>query len=130
METVAAASERILVVDDDAVTRRFLGGLLAGSGYEVHEAEDGEAALRAVASVQPRLVLLDLVLPLKDGYEVLGALKRDPATARIPVVILSLRDREEDVVKGLTLGAEDYMIKPFSTRELLLRIRKILDRTW
>ncbi len=122
--------ERILVVDDDAVVRRFVGALLADRGYEVHEAGDGEEAIRLAAPLQPRLILLDLVMPLMDGYAVLGGLKGDPATRKIPVMILSMRDREEDVVKGLDLGAEDYMTKPFGARELLARIRKILDRTW
>jgi DNA-binding response OmpR family regulator len=118
----------ILVVDDDAVARRFLAGLLGGRGYEVYEAADGAAALNAAGSLQPRLVLLDLVMPDRDGYEVLESLKADPATRRIPVMILSARAREEDVVKGLELGAEDYLTKPFNTLELLVRVRKILAR--
>jgi len=119
---------KVLVVDDDAVVRRFIGELLHSHGYDVHLAEDGETALRQIAELRPGLVLLDLVMPYKDGFEVLNALKHDPATREIPVMILSVRDREEDVVKGLNLGADDYMRKPFSTQELLARIRKILDR--
>ncbi len=127
---MGGTSERILVVDDDAMVRRFIGALLKDRGYEVHEAGDGEEAIRLALPLQPRLILLDLVMPLMDGYGVLGGLKGDPATRRIPVMILSMRDREEDIVKGLSLGAEDYMTKPFGARELLARIRKILDRTW
>ncbi len=127
---MAAQAARILVVDDDALTRRFVGGLLRGQGHEVHEAQDGEEALRLAGELLPRLVILDLVMPMKDGYEVLEALKADAKTRRIPVVILSMRSREEDIVKGLRLGAEDYVTKPFNTQELLLRVRKILDRTW
>jgi len=123
-------SATILVVDDDAVTRRFVGGLLSSRGYRVHEAPDGGAALSAVGAVQPHLILLDLVMPEKDGYEVIASLKGDPATRRIPVLILSMRSREEDIVKGLEMGAEDYMTKPFNTRELLARVRKILARRW
>ena len=118
----------ILIVDGDAFARRFVGAVLAHNGYQVHEAEDGESALRAVASLKPRLVVLDLVLPGKDGFEVINALKDSPATRSLPVLILSVKDREDDVVKALNLGAEDYMIKPFSTQELLARIRKILNR--
>ena len=70
-----------------------------------------------------------MLLPGRDGYEVINALKADPATTRIPVMALSVKDREEDVVKALNLGAEDYVIKPFSTQELLARIRKILARS-
>ena len=118
----------ILIADGDPVVRRFLGALLANNGYRVHEAEDGDAALRAVAELRPRLVLLDVVLPGKDGFELINIMKSDPGTRDLPVMVLSVRDREEDVVKALSLGAEDYMIKPFSTQELLARIRKILSR--
>ena len=127
---MTAQAARILVVDDDALTRRFVGGLLRQQGHEVHEARDGEEALRITGDLLPRLVVLDLVMPVKDGYEVLEALKADPKTRRIPVLVLSMRSREEDIVKGLRLGAEDYVIKPFNTQELMLRVRKILDRTW
>jgi DNA-binding response OmpR family regulator len=127
---MTTGTARILLADDDPLTRRFLGGLLRQQGFEVHEAADGDAALRAVAEMHPRLVVLDLVMPGKDGYEVLETLKADPATRRIPVLILSVRSREEDVVKGLRLGAEDYVTKPFNAQELVLRVRKILERTW
>jgi len=129
MATAVSGRERILVADGDPLVRRFVGALLANNGYEVHLAEDGESALRSARSLNPRLVLIDLVLPGKDGFEVLHALKGEPATARVPVMILSVKDREEDVVKALNLGAEDYVSRPFSTRELLARIRKILERT-
>jgi DNA-binding response OmpR family regulator len=126
---VAAEPARILIVDDDPIIRRFVGSLLVNSGYEVSEAEDGEAALHAVGTVRPRLILLDLVMPYKDGFEVINALKDDPGTRGIPILILSVKDREEDVVKALNLGADDYMVKPFGTQELLARIRKILARS-
>lgn len=118
----------ILIADADPVVRRFVGALLANNGYRVHEAADGDATLKAAAELQPRLVLLDVVLPGKDGFEVIDALKSDPRTRDLPLMVLSVRDREEDVVKALGLGAEDFMIKPFSTQELLARIRKILGR--
>jgi DNA-binding response OmpR family regulator len=121
-------ADTVLVVDDDPLVRRFVGELLHANGYDVLLAEDGEAALRQVEASPPDLVLLDLVMPYKDGFEVLNALKHEPATRDIPVMILSVRDREEDVVKGLNLGAEDYMRKPFSTQELLARVKKILGR--
>jgi DNA-binding response OmpR family regulator len=121
---------RIMVVDDDPMFRRFVGALLANQGYEVREAHDGEVALRLAATLKPRLILLDLVLPYKDGFQVINGLRGDPATRRIPIMMLSVKDREQDVVKCLQLGAEDYMIKPFGTHELLARIGKILDRTW
>ncbi len=120
--------ERILIVDDDPVVRRFVGGLLNENGYEVREAEDGEEALRVAGTLAPALILLDLVMPFRDGFEVINGLREDPATRGIPVIVLSVKDREEDVVKALKLGADDYMTKPFSTQELLARIRKLLDR--
>jgi DNA-binding response OmpR family regulator len=129
MATAVSGRERILIADGDPLVRRFVGALLANNGYDVHLAEDGESALRSAVSLKPRLLLIDLVLPGKDGFEVLHALKGEPATARVPVMILSVKDREDDVVKALSLGAEDYVSRPFSTRELLARIRKILERT-
>ena len=106
-----------------------MGALLVNNGYDVHLAEDGEAVLRSAVAQRLRLLLIDLVLPGRDGFEVLHALKEDPATAPVPVMILSVKDREEDVVKALSLGAEDYLSRPFSTQELLARIRRILERT-
>ena len=129
MATEASRRDRILIADGDPLVRRFVGALLVNNGYDVHLAEDGEAVLRSAVAQKPRLLLIDLVLPGKDGFEVLHALKEDPATARLPVLILSVKDREEDVVKALSLGAEDYLSRPFSTQELLARIRRILERT-
>lgn len=127
---MAKEAARILVADDDTLTRRFVAALLRQQGHEVREAADGEEALRLAFELTPRLVLLDLVMPMKDGYEVLETLKSDANTRRIPVLILSVRSREEDIVKGFKLGAEDYVVKPFNTQELMQRIRKILERTW
>lgn len=121
---------RIVVADGDGLTRRFLGGLLRQQGHEVIEAEDGDQALRRAREPEIRLLIVDALLPARDGYEVLETLKGDSATRRVPVLMLSIRSREEDVVKGLRLGAEDYVTKPFNTQELLLRVRKILDRSW
>ena len=95
----------------------------------MYEAEDGESALQKAVSLAPRLLVLDIVLPGKDGFEVINSLKSNPKTAGLPILVLSVKDREEDVVKALNLGAEDYVIKPFSTRELQARIRKILERS-
>jgi DNA-binding response OmpR family regulator len=128
--TVQKQPARILLADGDSLTRRFVKSLLQRQGHEVIEAEDGEEALRAAAESAPALLVLELVLPLKDGFEVLETLKADARTRRLPVLILSVRSREEDVVKGLKLGAEDFVTKPFHAQELLLRVRKILERTW
>jgi two-component system response regulator ResD len=127
--TAMAERARILIADGDALVRRFVGSLLTQGGYEVHQAEDAEAALDRAAALKPHLLILDLVLPGKDGFEVIQALRSTPGTDRLPILVLSVKDREEDVVKALDLGAEDYMIKPFSTRELMARVRKIIERS-
>jgi len=120
---------RVLLAEGDPMARRFVAGLLRQQGHEVEEAADGEAALRAARERRPQLIVLEMILPGRDGGEVLEALTADTATRRIPVLVLSVRSREEDIVRGLEIGAEDYITKPFHTQELLLRVRKILART-
>ena len=120
--------ERILVADDDPITTRFLSSLLEEKGYEVLVARDGEQALELARARSPELIVSDLVMPYRDGLEVVRAVRRDPLLAATPVVLLSLKDREEDIVGGLEAGADDYVVKPFHARELLTRIRKLLDR--
>lgn len=122
------ASNQILVVDDDAVTARFIASLLSEHGYDVLIAEDGAYALELVGSYELALVVCDLVMPYRDGYSVLRAIRQNEKLHDLPVLLLSMRDREEDIVKGLEEGADDYVIKPFNARELLARIRKILNR--
>ena len=119
---------RILVADDDSTIRRFIVTLLADRGYEIHEAVDGEQAFKVAASVRPDLMLLDLIMPYRDGFDVLYDLKHHPATSEIPIIIMSVKDREEEIVKGLNMGAEDYVVKPFNSLELVARVRKILER--
>ncbi len=122
------ASRQILVVDDDAVTARFIASLLCEHGYDVLVAEDGVHALELVNRYELAMVVCDLVMPYRDGYSVLRAIRQDEKCHDLPVLLLSMRDREEDIVKGLEEGADDYVIKPFNARELLARIRKILNR--
>jgi DNA-binding response OmpR family regulator len=119
---------RILVADDDSTIRRFIVTLLADRGYEIHEAVDGEQAFKVAESVKPDLMLLDLIMPYRDGFDVLYDLKHDPGTSEIPIIIMSVKDREEEIVKGLNMGAEDYVVKPFNSLELVARVRKILER--
>ena len=121
-------SERILVADDDRVTARFLHSLLSEKGYEVHVAEDGEQALELVGTHHPDLILSDMVMPFVDGMDLLRVLRGDARLSRIPIILLSLKDREEDIVAGLEGGADDYVVKPFNARELLVRVRKLLAR--
>ncbi|HEV8376535.1 MAG TPA: response regulator transcription factor [Candidatus Polarisedimenticolia bacterium] len=120
---------RILVADDDPTIRRFIATLLADRGYEIHEAPDGEQAYRMAEMVKPDLMLLDLIMPFRDGFDVLSELKSQDTTRRIPIIIMSVKDREEEIVKGFTLGAEDYVVKPFNSLELVSRVRKILERS-
>ena len=122
------ASRQILVVDDDAVTARFIASLLREHGYDVLVAEDGAHALEIVTRHELAMVVCDLVMPYRDGYSVLRAIRQNDKFHNLPVLLLSMRDREEDIVKGLEEGADDYVIKPFNARELLARIRKILNR--
>jgi two-component system alkaline phosphatase synthesis response regulator PhoP len=120
---------KILVADDSATVRRLVAARLIADGYEVVEAEDGEAALRLARSERPALLVLDKVMPKLDGFEVVRALREDPETAALPIVMLTERTSEEDVLDGLGLGVEEYMPKPFSPRELSLRVKRTLDRS-
>jgi len=121
------AAKRILVAEDDPVTRRFVVSLLEESGYEVLVAEDGEHAVATAISARPDLVVSDLVMPYRDGFEVLRAIRNDPRVASLPVLILSMRDREEDIVRGFEQGADEYVVKPFNARELVARVRRLLE---
>jgi len=120
---------RILIADDDSTIRNFLMILLADRGYEVLEAPASEQAYRMAGEVKPDLMLLDLIMPFKDGFDVLQDLKRQDTTAHIPIIIMSVKDREEEIVKGFNLGAEDYVVKPFNSLELISRVKKILERS-
>ncbi|NVN97795.1 MAG: response regulator [Geobacteraceae bacterium] len=117
---------RILIVDDESAIRRFLHTILNAEEFFLHEAETGHAALAAAAAFRPDVILLDLGLPDLDGIEVL---KRIREWSQVPVIILSVRDREDDKVAALDAGADDYLSKPFGTGELLARIRAALRRS-
>jgi two-component system alkaline phosphatase synthesis response regulator PhoP len=122
------ANERILVVDDEADILRLVEYNLARNGCRVTCVGSGEAALKSAREAPPDLVLLDLMLPGVDGFSVCRELKADPRTAAVPVVILSARGEESDVVAALELGADDYVTKPFSPRVLVARVRAVLRR--
>jgi DNA-binding response OmpR family regulator len=119
---------KILVVDDEPDALEVLGFKLREAGYVPVFAQDGARALAAVRAERPALVVLDLMLPEVDGLEVCKLLRRDPATAAIPILMLTARAAEMDRIVGLELGADDYVTKPFSPRELVLRIKKLLAR--
>ena len=121
----APSAPRILIVDDDTVVRRLVRDGLEREGFEVTEAEDGPAALAEVAHCRPDLVILDLNLPLVGGFDILHRLRE---TSMMPVILLSGRSAEIDRVLGLEMGADDYVVKPFSPRELASRVRAVLRR--
>ena len=118
---------RIVVVEDEPAIRRGVSDALRLSGYEVAEAADGAVGLREGSAAGVDLVLLDLLLPKKDGLEVLSELRRICPTR--PVIILTARGSEDDRVRGLKMGADDYVVKPFSAKELIARVEAVLRRT-
>ena len=115
----------VLVVDDEPMLRNLLSRLLRMEGYEVVEAADGQAALDVVSAEEPDLVLLDVMMPGRDGLDVLGDLRR---TSDVPVILVSALGEEADRVLGLKMGADDYVVKPFSAAELSARIESVLRR--
>ena len=121
------AGERLLLVDDEDNLRSMLEAALRHPGFEVHAADSGRTALEAVGSIEPDLVVLDVMLPDRDGFEVCRRWRQEGR--RTPVVFLTARDGTEDKVRGLTTGGDDYLVKPFSLEELVARIQAVLRRT-
>jgi len=122
-------SERILVVDDDRDIARFVELNLSLEGFEVEVAHDGAAALAIATARPPDLILLDVMMPEVDGVEVVRRLRAQASTASVPVVMLTAKSLSADKVVGLTAGADDYIVKPFDTLELVARVRTTLRRT-
>src|SRR5437868_1124955 len=120
--------QKILIVEDEPEAVELVEFNLKQAGFEVIAAADGATALQKTRELLPSLIVLDLMLPEMDGLEVCKMLRRDPATASIPILMLTAKAAEIDRVLGLELGADDYLTKPFSPRELVLRIKKILQR--
>lgn len=123
-----AISKKILVADDEPDVLRLVTGNLKNAGFEVISAADGASALDEAREKKPALVVLDLMLPGMPGLEVCKALKKDPSTARIPIIMLTAKADEIDRIVGFELGADDYITKPFSPRELVLRVQSVLRR--
>ena len=119
----------ILIVEDEPAIRQMLGFTLAGDGYNFLEAGDVEEAHNAMSTMTPDLILLDWMLPGISGVDFARRLKRDPKTSAIPIIMLTARGSENDKVKGLDTGADDFITKPFSTRELLARVRAVIRRS-
>lgn len=121
--------QKVLVIEDDEDIAELVAHNLKRNGYEVVCAADGEEGLAAASSETPDLVILDIMMPGKDGFEVFRELKRGDRTSAIPVLFLSARAQLEDKLTGLSLGADDYITKPFSPKELLLRVQNIMKRS-
>jgi DNA-binding response OmpR family regulator len=118
----------IMMAEDDRGTRRLISYKLERTGFQVTVCGDGEELLARAAEAKPALFILDLMMPIKDGYTTLRALKSDPGLATVPVLMLSSKNQDEDVVRCLEAGAADYMAKPFSPDELVARVHKLLPR--
>ena len=119
---------KILVVDDEPDALELISYNLKAAGFDVATAADGEEALKKARNAQPALIILDVMLPEVDGLEVCKTLRREPATASVPIIMLTAKAAEIDRVLGLELGADDYVTKPFSPRELILRVKALLRR--
>lgn len=120
--------QRILIVEDEADIAELVAFNLRRRGYEPHKALDGISGVEMALEHQPDLIILDLMLPGKDGYKVLKDIRRDSRTKSIPVLMLTARSQVEDRIRGLEAGADDYLTKPFSSKELMLRVEAILKR--
>ncbi|MCB9148260.1 MAG: response regulator transcription factor [Caldilineaceae bacterium] len=120
--------QRILVVDDDRSIVKVVRSYLEQAGYDVRVAHDGEGALHALRSDKPDLVVLDLMLPDRDGWEITRIVRADAALRTTPIIMLTARVEDTDKIVGLELGADDYMTKPFNAREIVARVRALLRR--
>jgi two-component system KDP operon response regulator KdpE len=125
-ETAKPNLPRILVIDDEAAIQRFLKAALDTVEFSVHQAMNGHAGLAAAVTVRPDVILLDLGLPDLDGVEVIRRIRE---WSQVPIIVVSVREREDDKVKALDAGADDYLTKPFGTGELLARIKVALRRS-
>ncbi|MEM7012153.1 MAG: response regulator transcription factor [Verrucomicrobiota bacterium] len=123
-----SSTSTILVVDDEEDIRELIADHLAASGMQPVEAEDGLEALRLARDAKPDLILLDLMMPGMDGYGVIRELRENSKTAAIPVIMITAKGEEDERIEGLTRGADDYVAKPFSPKELVLRVQAVLRR--
>ena len=119
-------SKKILIVDDEPNIVISLDFLMKREGFEVAVAADGDEALAQVAAFQPDLVLLDVMMPKKSGFEVCEALRADPEHAGLKIVMVTAKGRDTEVAKGMAIGADAYITKPFATKELVARVKTLL----
>ena len=125
---MAVAKTQILIIEDEEDIRELVRYNLERENLAVTEAESGEAGLKSASQKKPDLILLDLMLPGKDGLQICRELKRNEATRDIPVVMMTAKGEESDIITGLELGAEDYIVKPFSPKVMVARIKAVLRR--
>jgi len=128
-EVENAVKGKILIIEDEAAIREMLGYTLMKEGFEFEEAADVEEARPLIAKGKPDLILLDWMLPGMNGVDYARRVRNDPETRDIPIIMLTARGEESDKIRGLDTGADDYVTKPFSTKELLARIRAVMRRT-
>ena len=120
-------THRVLVVEDEPNIVDSLSFLMKQAGFAVQVARDGDTALRVLESQVPDLILLDVMLPRRDGFDVCRAIRANPAWSQVKVIMLTAKGRDLDRRKGLEIGADDYVTKPFSTREIVERVRVLLE---
>lgn len=127
-KTAVASVPRLLSIEDDIAMGQFLKAVFSSQGFAIEVAVDGREGLALARRLPPDLIILDLLMPYKNGFEVLRELRQHPATCGVPVIFLSSNSREDDIVKALNAGADDFVVKPFRARELVARVRKVLGR--
>jgi len=121
-------AKKILIVDDEPNIVISLEFLMAQNGYNVFIARNGEQALDLIPEVKPDLILLDVMLPNRSGFDILQILRKDKETKHIKVILLTAKGRDQDITKGITLGADAYITKPFSTRALVEKVKETLNQ--
>jgi DNA-binding response OmpR family regulator len=129
MTDARSAGGVVLIAEDDRDIRDLVTVKLQAAGYQVIAVNDGLQALRQIRELRPDLALLDVMMPGISGLDIIATLRRDPNTATVPVILMSARSQEFDVQSGLAQGAVDYIVKPFSPRELVTRVDAVLQRT-
>jgi two-component system phosphate regulon response regulator PhoB len=120
--------KKILVVEDADEISELIAFKLRGAGYDVYTAADGEAGVATARSIRPDLVLLDWMMPRLNGLDAAAAMRADPELANVPIIMLTAKGQERDVQRGFTVGVDDYIVKPFSPRELMSRVEAVLAR--
>jgi two-component system cell cycle response regulator len=117
---------KILVVDDNEKNVELLEAVLLAAGYDVLKAYDGKQAIEAIGKERPDLLLLDIMMPQLDGFQVCGMLRKDPQNSNLPIIMATAKDKESDIVQSLEKGADDYIVKPIDKKTLLAKIEDML----